>query len=106
MTVKAIQFISDKVKAFGISVSEADLLDVKLNTGLTDESEVTEDNMSAVALGLTFIIPQLLARPKSISEGGVSVSWDTKGLRDYYSLLCKQYGIEDMLSDEAKVTFR
>ena len=75
--MKAIQFISDKVKAFGISVSEADLLDVKLNTGLTDESEVTEDNMSAVALGLTFIIPQLLARPKSISEGGVSVSWDT-----------------------------
>lgn len=103
--MKAVQFISDKVKAFGISISEADLVEVKLNTGLTDESDVTEDIMPTVAYGLTFIIPQLLARPRSISEGGVSVSWDTKGLRDYYSLLCKQYGIKDELSDKAEVTF-
>lgn len=103
--MKAVQFISDKVKAFGISISEADLVEVKLNTGLTDESDVTEDIMPTVAYGLTFIIPQLLARPRSISEGGVSVSWDTKGLRDYYSLLCKQYGITDELSDKAEVTF-
>jgi len=61
--------------------------------------------MPTVAYGLTFIIPQLLARPRSISEGGVSVSWDTKGLRDYYSLLCKQYGIKDELSDKEEVTF-
>lgn len=103
--MKAVQFISDKVKAFGISISEADLVEVKLNTGLTDEDEVTEDIMPTVAYGLAFIIPQLLAHPRSISEGGVSVSWDTKGLRDYYSLLCKQYGIKDELSDKTEVTF-
>lgn len=103
--MKAVQFISDKVKAFGITVSEADLLDVKLNTGLTDESDVTEDNMPTVALGLATLIPQILARPTNISEGGVSVSWDRRGLRDYYSLLCKQYGIADELSDQPKVTF-
>ena len=101
----ALEFISQKVGAFGITVSEADLLDVKMNTGLTDESEVTEDTMPTVALGLAIIIPQILAHPSNISEGGVSVSWDRRGLLDYYSLLCRQYGIKDELSDKPQVTF-
>lgn len=103
--MKAVQYIKDKIGAFGIPVSEADLIDVKLKAGITDEDKVTEDNNVAVAYGLSLLIPQLLARPRSISEGGVSVSWDTKGLRDYYSLLCKLYGFDDMLDDAAKVTF-
>lgn len=104
--MKATQFITQKLGSFGISVSEADLLEVKQRAGLSYDSEATEENMPSIAYGMSILIPQLLARPKSISEGGVSVSWDTKGLRDYYSLLCKLYGITDVLSDEAKVTFQ
>lgn len=103
--MKAVAYITEKLSAFGISVSEADLLDVKTAAGITDTDEVTEELMPSIAYGLTLIIPQLLARPKSISEGGVSVSWDTQGLLRYYSLLCKNYGIADELSDKPQVTF-
>lgn len=103
------EYIKSKVQSFGIPVSEADLLDVMLASGLDEKAddEVEADNMPAVAYGIYTFIPVLLTRPKSISEGGVSMSWDTNGLRAYYSLLCKMYGFEDILSedDRPKVTF-
>ena len=103
------EYIKSKVQSFGIPVSEADLLDVMLASGLDEKAdeEVAAENMPAVAYGIYTFIPVLLTRPKSISEGGVSMSWDTNGLRAYYSLLCKMYGFEDILSedDRPKVTF-
>lgn len=104
--MKAVQYIREKISAYGMSISEADLLDVKLKAGIDEDDELTQDNSTAVAYGLVWLIPQLLARPKSISEGGVSVSWDTAGLRDFYSLLCKNYGFDDELNDKPKVTFQ
>lgn len=100
--MKIAEYIKSKVQSFGIPVSEADLLDVMLASGLGEnaDDEVTEENIPSVAYGIYSFIPVLLTRPKSISEGGVSMSWDMNGLRAYYSLLCKMYGFEDILSDE------
>ncbi|WP_345799086.1 DUF6706 family protein [Parabacteroides chongii] len=39
-----------------------------------------------------------MARPTSINESGFSISWDKDGLKAYYSLLCKQLGLENVFS--------
>ena len=108
--MKIAEYIKEKIQSFGIAMSETDFFDVMLASGLSEKSdeEITEDDMSAVAYGIYTFIPVLLTRPKSISEGGVSVSWDIGGLKEYYSLLCKTYGFDDLLADEdkPKVTFR
>ena len=95
MTVR--EYISDKFQSFGIQVSEADLLDMSLNANVSPDDEVT--STGAVSVAIAKFIPSLLLRATSISESGFSMSWNTQGIKDYYSLLCRQYGLKDELND-------
>ena len=102
MTVR--EYISDKFQSFGIQVSEADLLDMSLNSNASPDDEVT--STGAVSVAIAKFIPSLLLRATSISESGFSMSWNTQGIKDYYSLLCRQYGLKDELNDnKPKIRF-
>ena len=102
MTVK--EYISGKFQSFGIQVSEADLLDMSLNANVSPDDEVT--STGAISVAMARFIPSLLLRATSISESGFSMSWNTQGIKDYYSLLCRQYGLKDELNDnKPKIRF-
>jgi len=103
MTVN--EYISQKFQAFGINLSEADLFDMCLNAEISGEDEMNEDCYGRVSVAIAKFIPSLLLRATSISESGFSMSWDIKGIKDYYSFLCKKYGLKDELSNKPKVTF-
>ncbi|MCM0342626.1 hypothetical protein J8K86_12620 [Bacteroides fragilis] len=103
MTVN--EYISQKFQSFGINLSEADLLDMCLNAKISEEDEMNEDCYGRVSVAIAKFIPSLLLRATSISESGFSMSWDIKGIKDYYSWLCKQYGLKDELTDKPKCTF-
>lgn len=97
MNVK--EYISDKFQSFGIQVSEADLLDMSLNARVNIEDDVDADVIDNISVAIARFIPSLLLRPTSINESGFSMSWNTQGVKDYYSLLCKKYGLKDELND-------
>lgn len=100
------KYISDKFKSFGIQVSEADLLDMSLNANVAIDDDVMSDNVDSISVAIAHFIPSLLLRPTSINESGFSMSWNPQGLKDYYSLLCKQYGLKDELNDnKPKISF-
>lgn len=99
------KYISDKFQKYGISLSEADVLDITLSSGLNADEEVKEDNIIKANVGIARFVPELLLRATSISESGFSMSWDINGLKAYYSYLCKKYGLKDQLNDKPKVTF-
>ena len=103
MTVN--EYISQKFHSFGINLSEADLFDMCLNAKISGEDEMNEDYHGRVSVAIAKFIPSLLLRATSISESGFSMSWDIKGIKEYYSWLCKQYGLKDELSNKPKVTF-
>ena len=103
MTVN--DYISQKFQTFGINLSEADLFDICLNAKISGGGEMNEDCQTRVSVAIAKFIPSLLLRATSISENGFSMSWDTKGVKEYYSFLCKKYGLEDTLSDKPKVRF-
>lgn len=103
MTVN--DYIQQKFQTYGINLSEADLLDMCLNTKVSGEDEMNEDCYGRVSVAIAKFIPSLLLRATSISESGFSMSWNIQGIKDYYSLLCKQYGLKDELSSKPKVTF-
>lgn len=103
MTVN--EYISQKFQTFSIQLSEADLLDMCLNAKISGEDEMNEDCQTWVSVAIAKFIPSLLLRATSISESGFSMSWNIQGIKDYYSLLCKQYGLKDELSNKPKVTF-
>ena len=97
MSIK--EYISSKFQSFGIQVSEADLLDMSLNAKGAIDDDVMSDNVDSISVAIAHFIPSLLLRPTSINESGFSMSWNTQGVKDYYSLLCKKYGLKDELND-------
>lgn len=98
-------YIKGKFQTFGINLSEADLLEISLSSGISGEGEMEQSNIGLVSMSMAKFIPSLLLRATSISENGFSMSWDIQGLKEYYSFLCKKYGLEDTLSDKPKVRF-
>lgn len=95
MTVN--DYILQKFQTFGVNLSEADLFDICLNAKISGQTRVS--------VAIAKFIPSLLLRATSISESGFSMSWNIQGIKDYYSFLCKRYGLKDELSDKPKVTF-
>lgn len=96
MTVK--EYISCKFQSFGIQVSEADLLDMSLNADCCLCEDVRSGNIDAVSVSVAHFIPSLLLRATSVNESGFSMSWNIQGIKDYYSMLCRQYGLKDELN--------
>ena len=103
MTVK--DYITQKCSTFGIQVSDADILDMKIVSGLEDDVSVDGDNINLINLGFIEFIPQLLLRATSISESGFSMSWNIEGIKSFYSMLCDKYDVEDKLTDKPRINF-
>ena len=101
----AEEYIQQKFQPFGIQLSEADLLDISLSSGISGEDEINQSNIGLISVVMAKFIPSLLLRASSISENGFSMSWDIQGIKEYYSFLCKKYGLEDTLSDKPKIRF-
>lgn len=91
MTVN--EYISQRFQTFGVQLSEADLLDMCLSSKISGEDEMSEDCQTRVSVAIAKFIPSLLLRATSISESGFSMSWNIEGIKQYYSFLCKQYGL-------------
>lgn len=86
MTIR--EYIGQKFSAFG-TLTDADVLDFSLQTGLSPDDEAGEDNQAEIERGMIHLIPSIIARtPQSVNESGFSISWDTDGLRQYYLYLC------------------
>lgn len=99
-------YIKGKFQAFGITVSEADLLELSLSSGISGEDEMDQQNIGLVSVAMAGFIPSLLLRATSINENGFSVSWNVEGIKQYYAFLCKKYGLKDDINtDKATVTF-
>lgn len=72
---------------------------MSLNAHVDIEDDVDADVIDNISVAIARFIPSLLLRATSISESGFSMSWNTQGVKDYYSLLCKKYGLKDELND-------
>lgn len=99
MTIRA--YISDKLRAFGIS--EAQLVDMSLSSGLDLESDVMEADATKVGVALTQTLEEVILAPKmtNVNESGFSVSWVFDNVGKYYLWLCNRWGLkpnDDVLS--------
>lgn len=81
------EFISQQMRAFG--VTESDLMFVDLNP----DDEVTD--VSVTEKAMIPLIAKLALSPyqKSINENGFSVAWDVSKMGWLYKYLCSKYGI-------------
>lgn len=91
MTIR--EYISDKLRAFGIS--EAQLVDVSLSSGLDMEADVAAQSPSSVGIALTKTLEEVILAPRmnNVSESGFSMSWDFGAVSRYYMWLCRKWGL-------------
>lgn len=98
MTIK--EYITDKFSSLGIQLSAADIFELCLS--LDSLHEVTIYNLPLVKINICKFIPSLLARPTSISEGGMSVAWDKGAIREYYTVLCAELNLRNRTEPTVK----
>lgn len=87
MTIR--DYIVQKFSSYG-TLTDADVLDFSMKSGLSPDDEMSKEIRQEVELGMIGLIPSLLLRPTSVTENGFSTSWDEDGLRQYYLYLCNQ----------------
>ena len=103
MTIQ--EYIEQKFQTFGIELSSADILDISLSSGLSVDNNVSPDNHTLITIAIIRYIPNLLLRASSFTENKLSMSWDIEGLKAFYAMKCREYGLDDMLNDKPTVTF-
>lgn len=50
------------------------------------------------------VIPDIISSPKSVSEGGFSISYDKDALLKYYSMMAKKLGKPDLINTSNTIT--
>lgn len=94
------EYIKEKLSMWSVSYSDA-MIELELaRTGVVACDTITGE--SNFDLFFYNVIPGLLSAPSSISEGGYSVSFsaeDKKAISAYYSLMAKQLGKPNLLSE-------
>ncbi len=94
------EFITGRFISFGVRLSEADLLEMCISLDVS--AAVDASNLRSVNIAICKFMPSLLARPSSMSEGGVSNSWDKNAMKEYYKTLCKELGLPNSLQPSVR----
>lgn len=103
MTIK--DYLTSKFEALGVFLNASNFADCEIY-GLDIEEEVSESNIKQVRYYMAKgLFPELLLRPMSKSEIGISVSYDRQAMMDYYLFLCKTLGIKNELEEKPTVKF-
>ena len=89
-------FIKAKFEKFGVNISDSEIEFAGLNFGFDPTEELTVSNTTSAKLAIVSMIPEMLLIPNK-SEGGYSISMNNPGMKDYYSFLCDELGIENKL---------
>ena len=90
-------YITKEISILGLEYSTADIDNFMALNNINADANLTEIRRS-VDIAIVNLIPALLLRPNSVSEGGYSVSWNKDNLLSYYNLRCTQLGIVNKLA--------
>lgn len=95
--ITAKEYIEATLQEFNITVSDAELtVQLSLN-GISDNDTFTPEIFGSIQKTIVAIIPKLLLISE-VSEGDLTIKWNIDGIKAYYSMLCKELGIEDKLN--------
>lgn len=100
MTIK--EYITSKFNS--LQIAETFYADMLIESGLSADAEYDSTNQQSVGLAIISMIEEIALMPKlsSISEGGMSMSWNYADLGKYYLYLCRKWGVnanKDIVAD-------
>lgn len=99
-TVK--EYIEAKLQRFNITISDVELAVYLTENQVSENDELTEIILEKVKKTFISIIPELLLISE-VSEGDLTLKWNIDGIKAYYSMLCKDLGIEDNINSQLQI---
>lgn len=90
------EYIQEKMLLWSVEYSD-ELISLELSrVGLNSSETITEKtNIDSFFYN---VIPDIISMPSSISEGGLSISYDKAALLKYYSMVAKRLGKPDLFT--------
>lgn len=96
------EYVETLMADFGMQTSSA-RLDIEISVvGGNPAALMTSDSVVVAKKTLVAIIPGLLLKP-DVTESGMSLKWDRRAIITYYSALCAELGLDDLLNPQPKI---
>lgn len=89
-------YIREKLSIWSVSLSD-ELIQIELAKVNLDSSEAITGESNTDEFFYN-VIPYILSAPKSVSEGGYSVSYDKEAMMMYFKMIALKLGKRDFLN--------
>lgn len=86
------EYISQSLSGIGIDSGQVEV--ILINAQIEGDDDVI---VSIAKAAIYNEFPLLVRGISSVSEGGVSISYDVQGMKLWYSLFCKKLGLPDLI---------
>lgn len=92
------EYIKEKMSLWSVELSDEvitlELSRVELDSSVTISAETNLDKF------FYNVIPDIILLPKSVSEGGFSISYDKDAITAYYKILASRLGLPNLLAKD------
>lgn len=92
------EYIKEKTSLWSVELSDgiiaAELARIELDPSVTITAETNLDKF------FYNVIPDIILMPKSVSEGGYSISYDKDAITSYYKILTSRLGLPNLLAKD------
>lgn len=97
------EYIAAKLNRFEVNIEDVELDGLLIEGGLDGMLSYDAGQTIPVKTALVKIIPEVLLMP-NISEGGYSITRNIEALKIYYSHLCADLGLVNILDQSPSVS--
>lgn len=95
-----LEYITSQLGRFGLD--QTDLTAILVARDIVPTADA---NTVDVRKAIYNEIPLLIAGLQDISEGGLSIKWNTSGIKLWYSVLAKELALQDNLNEKPTITY-
>lgn len=92
------EYIKEKTSLWSVELSDEvitlELSRIELDSSVTISAETNLDKF------FYNVIPDIILLPKSVSEGGFSISYDKDAITAYYKILASRLGLQNLLAKD------
>lgn len=101
MTIR--DYINTRLKQWNAKVSD-DVVNIAFNLSkINSEQEITDNEISALKVLYRLIPDIIISVPKSVSEGGFSITYDKEAMVSFYNMISERLNLPNQMGGKSTV---
>lgn len=96
------EYITKTLSGLDVSADDIEIIMVKANINGDDTADAQACDM-AVYKRMSVVVKSMM---QNVSEGGYSISWNMDAVKLFYTALCNELGVENVLLSRPKIRNR